>query len=605
MDDAERILLGLSSIFVLGIGAQWIAWRLRLPSILLLLAFGFLAGPVSGWLDPDAMFGDLLFPLVSLCVGLILFEGSLGLKFAELADVGGTLRSLLSIGVLVTWVAVALAAHWILGFEWPIAILLGSMLTVTGPTVVGPLLRHIRPTGRIGPIARWEGIVVDPVGAILAVLVFEAIEAGGGQIGHTFTAGLLGLAWTGFVGTVGGWGAAQLLAQSLKRHAIPDHLESPVALMIVAAAFVATNHLQHEAGLLTVTVMGIVLANRRDIDVRHILEFKENLTVLLISSLFILLAARVDLAAFGALGWRGPLFVAAIILLVRPLAVFTSTLRSRLNFREKLFLAWLAPRGIVAAAVASVFAIRLGERGDVIVPATFLVIVGTVVVYGLTAYPLALRLGLASANPQGVLIASAHPGARALATALKSAGFQVALVDVNREHVRTANLEGLDATYANVLSEHAIENMNLGGVGYFMALTPNSEVNSLAAMHFSELFGRANVFRLSAPGTEASRMAAAGRHYRGNVLFDNDLTFDELDRRFERGATVKCTPLTDEFTWDDFVAEHGDSAIPLFTCSPSNKLTIVTTEIPASPKSGDRIIALVESGGPQEPPRPG
>ncbi len=311
------------------------------------------------------------------------------------------------------------------------------------------------------------------------------------------------------------------------------------------------------------------------------------------------------LAAFGALGWHGPLFVAAVILLARPLTVFTSTLRSRLNFREKLFLAWLAPRGIVAAAVASVFAIRLGERGDGIVPATFLVIVGTVVIYGLTAYPLALRLGLASANPQGVLIASAHPAARALATALKSAGFQVALVDVNREHVRTANLEGLDATYANVLSEHAIENMNLGGVGYFMALTPNSEVNSLAAMHFSELFGRANVFRLSAPGTEASRMAAAGRHYRGNVLFDNDLTFDELDRRFERGATVKCTPLTDEFTWDDFVAEHGDSAIPLFTCSPSNKLTIVTTEIPASPKSGDRIIALVESGGPQEPPRPG
>ena len=595
MDHAERILLGLSSIFVLGVGAQWIAWRLRLPSILLLLAFGFLAGPVSGWLDPDAMFGELLFPLVSLCVGLILFEGSLGLKFDELADVGGALRSLLSIGVLVTWIVVALSARWILCFDWPIAILLGAMLTVTGPTVVGPLLRHIRPTGRTGPIARWEGIVIDPVGAILAVLVFEAVQVGDAQIGHAFTHGMLGLIKTAAIGGAAGWGAAWFLARCLKQHAIPDHLESPVALMIVAAAFVASNHLQHEAGLLTVTVMGIVLANRRDIDVRHILEFKENLTVLLISSLFILLAARVDLAGFGALGWRGLAFVAAVILLARPLAVFASTPKSRLSIQEKVFLAWLAPRGIVAAAVASVFAIRLGEHGAGIVPATFLVIVGTVIVYGLTAYPLALRLGLASANPQGVLIASAHPAARAIADALKSAGFQVALVDVNREHVRTANLEGLDATYANVLSEHAIENMDLGGVGYFLALTPNSEVNSLAAMHFSELFGRANVFRLSAPGSEASRMAAAGRHYRGNVLFHDELTFDELDDRFESGATIKCTSLTDEFTWDDFRAQHGDPAVPLFVCSSSNKLTIVTTEKPASPKSGDRVIALVEN----------
>jgi NhaP-type Na+/H+ or K+/H+ antiporter len=558
-----------------------------------LLAFGFAAGPVTGWLDPDAMFGDLLFPLVSLCVGLILFEGSLGLKFDEIRDVGGSLRSLLTIGVLVTWLVVALSARWILGFDWPIAVLLGAMLTVTGPTVVGPLLRHIRPTGRTGPIARWEGIVIDPVGAILAVLVFEAVQIGDAQIGHAFTHGLLGLLKTAAIGGVAGWGAAWFLARCLKQHAIPDHLESPVALMLVAAAFVASNHLQHEAGLLTVTVMGIVLANRRDVDVRHILEFKENLTVLLISSLFILLAARVDLAAFGALGWRGLVFVAAVILLARPLSVFASTTRSRLSTQEKIFLAWLAPRGIVAAAVASVFSIRLGEHGAGIVPATFLVIVGTVVVYGLTAFPLARRLGLATANPQGILIASAHPGARAIAAALKAAGFRVALVDVNRDHVRTANLEGLDATYGNVLSEQAIEDIKLGGLGYFLALTPNTEVNSLAAMHFAELFGRANVFRLSAPGSEASRKTASGRHYRGTVLFDHDLTFAELDRRFESGASLKCTPLTDEFTWEDFRQQHGESAVPLFVCSSSQKLTIVTADKAAEPKSGDRVIALV------------
>ncbi|NQV23981.1 MAG: sodium:proton antiporter [Rhodopirellula sp.] len=595
MEHAERILLGLSSILVLGIGAQWIAWRLKLPSILLLLAFGFLAGPVSGWLDPHAMFGELLFPLISLCVGLILFEGSLGLKFEDVRGVGGSLQSLLTVGVLVTWCVVALAARWILGVEWPIAILLGSMLTVTGPTVVGPLLRHIRPTGRTGPIARWEGIVIDPVGAILAVLTFEAVELGSGGLSSAFTAGLLGLIKTAIASGIIGWGAAQFLAYSLKRHAVPDHLESPVALMIVVAVFVASNHLQHEAGLLTVTVMGIVLANRRDVDVRHILEFKENLSVLLISSLFILLAARVDLHAFEELGWRGPLFLAAVILIARPLSVFAATLRSRLRLSEKLFLAWLAPRGIVAAAVASVFALRLGDDGAALVPATFLVIVGTVVVYGLTAFPLARRLGLAVANPQGVLIASAHPGARAIAAALKAEGIQIALIDSNRDHVHAANLEGLDAAYANVLSDEALDRIELGGLGYFLALTPNSEVNSLAALRFSELFGRSNVFRLSAPPRVSSRQTASGHHHRGNVLFDNALTFEELDHRFEAGATIKATHLTDEFTWDDFQREHGESATPLFVTDAAHKLTIVTPDNPTLPKSGERVIALVDA----------
>lgn len=600
MDHAERVLLGLSSIFILGISAQWIAWRLRLPSILLLLAFGFVAGPLLGWLNPDAMFGDLLFPLVSLCVGLILFEGSLGLKFDEIHGLGGALRRLLTVGVLVTWLIVALSARWILEFTWPMSLLLGAMLTVTGPTVVGPLLRHIRPTGRTGPIARWEGIVIDPVGAVLAVLVFEAVELGSGQIGYVFSAGLLGLLKSALVGTAGGWIAAQCLAVALKKRAIPDHLESPVALMVVAAAFVGSNHIQHEAGLLTVTVMGIILANRRDIDVSHILKFKENLSVLLISSLFILLAARVRPDAFQALGWRGPLFVASVILLARPISVMVATSRSALTLREKVFLAWLAPRGIVAAAVASVFALRLGDEGASLVPATFAVIFGTVIVYGLTAFPLARRLGLASASPQGVLIASAHPAARAIAAALKSAGFQVTLVDFNRDHVHAARLEGLDAVYANVLSEQAMDNIDLGGLGYFLALTPNTEVNSLAAIHFAELFGRANVFRLSAPGSETSRTTASEHHYRGTVLFHHDLTFAELDRLFEAGGLLKCTQLTDEFTWDDFVQQHGASAIPLFLCRPGDRLTMVTADEPVEPKAGDRVIALVEpSNGPE------
>jgi NhaP-type Na+/H+ or K+/H+ antiporter len=473
------MLLGLASIFVLGVGAQWLAWRIKLPSILLLLAFGFAAGPGTGWLKPDDMFGDLLFPIVSLSVALILFEGSLSLKFSELAEVGKPLRNLLSIGVGVTWFVITLAAWWILRFDFATALLLGAMLTVTGPTVVGPLLRHIRPSGKVSSIARWEGIVIDPIGAVLAVLVFEVFDIlRDAHFGEAVFDGVFGLLATAVTGVVMGGLAAWFLIECLQRYWIPERLQSPAALMIVAAVFVASNLVKHEAGLISVTVMGVFLANQKSASIKHIFEFKENLSVLLISSLFILLAARVEFADFSQLGWRGLAFVTAVILIARPASVLASSIGTDLSKAEQIFLSWLAPRGIVAAAVASVFALRMEETGNgggELVPATFLVIVGTVVVYGLTAFPLAKRLGLASADAQGVLIASSHPGARAIGHALKSSGFRVVLVDTNRENVTTARLEGLEACYANILSEQAMDEIDLGGIGRFFALTPTTK----------------------------------------------------------------------------------------------------------------------------------
>ena len=594
MEHAERMLLGLSSVFVLGIGAQWIAWRLRVPSILLLLAFGFVAGPVTGRLDPDELFGELLFPLVSLSVALILFEGSLGLNLAELRGSGRALRNLLTIGVLVTWLVIALAAWWLLDFDLGISLLLGAMLTVTGPTVVGPMLRHIRPAGKIGSIARWEGIVIDPIGAVLAVLVFEVIDAiRATDFSVAFHEGSLGLLRTAAIGIIIGCASAGILTACLVRHWIPDRLQSPVALMLVAAALVGSNLLQHESGLLTVTVMGVVLANQRYATVKHILEFKENLSVLLISSLFILLAARVEPADFSAPGWRSTAFLAVVILVARPVAVFLSTLKSDLSWQERTFLAWLAPRGIVAAAVASVFAIRLGD--DRILPATFLVIVGTVVVYGLTASPLARWLGLASVNPQGVLIASAHAGARAIAHAIQEAGFRAVLVDTNRWHVNAARMEGLEACYANILSEHVDEEVDLGGIGRFLAMTSNAEVNALAAQHFAELFGRANVYQLAPQQGGPSRTAMADEHLKGQFLFDPEATYEALDERFESGATIKTTNLSDEFDYEAFQQLYGDSALPLLLATTTDRLAIATAGQTLDPRPGQKLIALVDT----------
>ena len=402
----DNPLIGLTAIIVLGVGAQWLAWRLKLPAIIALLVVGVLAGPVSGFLRPDELFGEVLFPIISLAVALILFEGGLSLRLRDLKEIGAVMRNLMTLGVLFTWLLSALAAHYLADLQWGLSALLGALLVVTGPTVIIPLLKHVRPRGAAGLIAKWEGIVNDPIGAILAVLVFEALLVGGegGILAH----GLRGLLAAAVAGLLCGLAGALVVYMVLKHRWAPDYLQNPVALMAVLAAFAASNTMSHESGLLAVTVMGIALANQKRVAVQHIVEFKENLRVLLISSLFILLASRLQVGDLVQLDLGSLLFVGALIVFVRPISVWLSTIGMGLTWRERTFLAWMAPRGIVAAAVSAVFAIDLVAAGYAdaarLAPLTFLVIVATVAVYGLTAAPLARALGLAESAPQGVVV---------------------------------------------------------------------------------------------------------------------------------------------------------------------------------------------------------
>ncbi|TWT50098.1 K(+)/H(+) antiporter NhaP2 [Thalassoglobus neptunius] len=600
------LLISLTLVVVFGTGAQWLSWKLRLPSILLLLASGFIAGPVLNVVDPDKLLGDLLFPFVSISVAVILFEGSLSLKLPELKQIGAALGYILSVGVFVTWGLIAIGAYYILEFSVFASILLGAILVVTGPTVIGPLLRQIRPIGQVGPIARWEGIVIDPIGAVLAVLVFEAyaplLSEGVNQSSIVALQNLLSTILYG-----GGIGAAAaiVLAWVLKNHAVPDHLESLVTLLFVLTAFTASNLCQEESGLVAVTLMGVMLANS-GVTLKHILEFKESLSLLLISGLFILLAARVELSSIVQLGWRGQAFVAFVILVVRPVAIFISTAFSQLNWKERLFLSWMAPRGIVAAAVSSVFAFKLSEygtEGEQFVSATFMVIVGTVVVYGLTAFPLARKLGLASSNPQGVLLLGANELARAIGGAIQEAGIVVLLVDTNRWNIATARMEGLRTSSVNILDENAAHSLDLGGIGRFLALTPNDEVNSLGAMHFAELFGRANVFQLT-PWRRAEKQERSVSHLRARFLFGEDYSYQTLVNRLDSGAVIKTTKLTTEFTFDDFQNAYGGDVIPLFTIQ-NGKLAILDSTSP-EPKVGQKLIAIVDpqpaSTSPTPPP---
>lgn len=596
MHERETILIALSGILVLGIGSQWLASRLRIPSILVLLSTGILAGPVTGFINPDKLLGDLVLPIVSLAVAVVLFEGSMSLRISELREIGRPLFMLLTIGVLTTAVFCTFGAWFILEFDFKRAVLLGSILTVTGPTVVGPLLHHIRPIGRVGPLARWEGIVVDPIGAVLAVLVFAATQAAqSAELQDAFMTGVRGLLQTFVMGAGVGIIAALSLREFLRRHWIIDHLQSSVTLTMVVLAFTASNLMLHESGLVAVTVMGLILANQQAVPVRHIVEFKENLSVLLISSLFILLTARLELSRFDDFGWRGIAFVAFVILVSRPISVFVSTIGCGLPLSERLFLSWLAPRGVVAAAVASVFALELGGAAD-FVAAAFLVIVGTVFVYGLSAGWVAQRLGLSVADPQGVLIASAHPGARAIGQALARLDIPVQLVDTDFRHIREARMEGLPTLYANILSND-IHDVNLGGLGRLIALTRNEEFNVLAASRGAELFGRKEAYRLSIPKVGASRRDPSEEVLAGRVLFCEEATYAELDRRFAAGDLIKATRLTEEFDFDAFREEHPHALI-MFILRANKTLVVCAKDSDLNPVAGDTVIALVQATKP-------
>jgi Trk K+ transport system NAD-binding subunit len=342
-----------------------------------------------------------------------------------------------------------------------------------------------------------------------------------------------------------------------------------------------------------------MLANQKWVSIKHIIEFKENLRVLLIGALFILLAARIQLADITALGWEGLLFLAMLIVVARPLSVLISTWRSGLNLKEKLFLIWMAPRGIVAASVASIFAFELVEAGHAgaqqLVTATFLVIVGTVSLYGLTAGPLALRLGLSEKDPQGVLFIGAHALARMMATALQKQGFRILLVDTNQKNVDLSHEAGLPAQLGDAISEELMDDLNLTGIGRSVALTSNIDVNSLAALHFTEIFGRAEVYQLptrisSEPHDESSHPL------RGRILFGQNKTFTFLTEQLAEDAVVATTKLTDEFDYAAFQNKYGSQAIPLFLITQSKQLFIYTTDYQPIPKPGQTLISIVPPG---------
>lgn len=609
----DDVIIALAGIGLIGMACQWLAWRMKLPSILFLLMAGILAGPVSGWLKPDQDFGQLLLPIISLSVAVILFEGSLTLKFSNIQGLQKVVRRLVTTGVLVTWGIISLSTHWLLDFSWKLSLLFGAITVVTGPTVVVPMLRTVRPTANVANILRWEGIVIDPIGALLGVLVFEFIisEADGGAFGQTLIVFFKTLVLSSLIGCMAGYGFGQLI----RHHWLPEFLHNISALILVFGVYAAANEVLHESGLLAVTVMGVWLANMKRVPMQDILNFKESLSILLISGLFIILAARINFERFFGLGWQAAGIFLVIQFVARPVKVLLATWGTTLNWRERFLIAWIGPRGIVAAATAAVFTVRLQEHGydaekifptnlalmpleyvqsESLVPLTFMVIIGTVVLQSMTARFLALRLGVGEPEARGLLIVGANTLAREIAKALHECGFNVLLADTNWSHIRAARMEGLDTYYGNVVSEHADQHLELIGMGRLLALSENPEINLLACQRYRTEFGRSSVYSIQTENhSSADTKSRFAPSPEGRLLFQADANIRKLHEMLNGGAKIHKTILTEQHNFQCFLKNHQQNTIPLFVIKPNGSIEFFALDNGISPKPDWMVVSLI------------
>jgi NhaP-type Na+/H+ or K+/H+ antiporter len=506
-------MLELAGIIILGILAQWMAWRLKIPAILPLIIIGLIAGPLSTlytvdaskiiepmWNGEKGLFpGDSLYYFVSLAISIILFEGGLTLKRDEILNTGPVIGKLISVAVIITFVGGGVAAHYIFGLTWKISLLFSALIIVTGPTVITPILRNIPLKKDVSSILKWEGILIDPIGALFAVLVFEFISAGAGR---EFTkVALIEFGKIVLFGFTFGFSFAHALAFSIKRKLIPHYLLNVFTLAAVLGVFVLSDSFAHESGLLSVVVMGMVLGNINLPNIKELLYFKESLSVLLISILFILLSANINMEDLYLIyRWETAVIFAIIAFIIRPLGVFASSINSGLKLNEKLFISWVGPRGIVAAGIASLFGSKLVAQGiegaEYITPLVFMIVLGTVLLNATTARLFAKIVGVFLKKSNGIMIIGASKFARLIASYLKKHERSVVLIDSNINNVRAAKEQGLEAFTADVYSDSFSDNIEFNNIGFLIALTGNSQINEYTIESFGERFGENGAFRL-------------------------------------------------------------------------------------------------------------
>ncbi len=602
-----NVMLELSAIIVFGILAQWIAWKMKIPAIFPLILLGLMMGPLSTfflgeqWIKPENIFaGNTMYYFVSLSVGIILFEGGLTLKFKEVKKLAGVVRNLLLFGPLIMGLGGAFIAHYFLGMDYRVGLLFGSLIIVTGPTVIAPILRSVKPNKNLSTILKWEGIVIDPIGALVAVLVYELFFVSTMGVGGDHSIGLTQVALRTFfltvcVGSFFGLFSGWALHYLLKKDLIPHFLINVISLGFVLFAFAGADSLQAESGLLSVTVMGILMANIKTPNIEKILDFKESLTVILISVLFIILSSNISINQLRLLEINSLYIFLLVVFILRPLVVWISAWKSNLNWKEKAFIAWIGPKGIVAAAVASLFSLYLMSdkislppslRQDVelLVPLTFMIILGTVTLNGLTAKLLAKLLGLVQEQQNGVIIVGANEGSICIASYLEKHHIHTTLYDLSKENIRNAKSAGLHVMERNILSddgdtmtEHASQ---------LIALTSSNDVNIIACRKFNSIFGDKNVFRLVT--VNEIKLKALSRPT--DILFSADSDYIKLIELVRKYPDLKEVEITSSNQLQNLL-NNNDDYIPILIRR-KNKVLFINVDFEYQYQEGDSMAYI-------------
>ncbi|NJM81426.1 MAG: sodium:proton antiporter [Tabrizicola sp.] len=580
----------IALVGALGVGSQWLAWRLHLPAIVLMLVAGILIGPVAGILDPQVELGSLVQPLVALAVAVILFEGGITLDFRKLGDAGTGVLRLVLIGAPLGWLLSTLALRYGAGLSWEAATVFGGIMIVTGPTVIAPLLRQARLQRRPAALLQWEAIVNDPIGAMAAVVAFQTVLAmqGGVQPGYAMTALGIGFA------TAVGFAAGQGLVYAFKRSMVPEYMKVPVLFASVLGAFAVSDRVLHESGLLAVTVMGLVIANANLPSYEELRRFKEQATVLLVSGIFILLAASLDFQVLGQLTWRAALFVAAVVLLARPLTVLISLVGTGLPWNERLLIAFTGPRGVVLIAVAGLFGERLAEAGvadgALVAPLAFALVAATVVLHGFTLAPMARWLGLSGGEAPGVLFVGGSRFTNAFATLLQKANVPVMITDPNHGSLAQARQAGLPTFYGDILGEAAEHSVELLAFKTVVAATENDAYNTLVTADLAPEFGRDQVWRLARSRESKARHALPVQL--GGRSIGEGRDHDFLEQRIRDGWKIGQTRLTAEFDLAAWRTKRPE-AVLLATLDTKDNLSFVTDDTKLKSSEGLRILSLI------------
>lgn len=596
----QNLIFIFSLIVVLGISAEWLAWRLHVPAIVLLLSIGFLVGPVMGWINPAQDFGAMFHPIIALSVAIILFEGGLNLQWHEYKEAGVDVNRLVVIGLPLTWILGTLAAHFIGGLSWPIALIFGAIIVVTGPTVLLSLLKEARLQRRATALLKWEGIINDPLGALLAILVFEYFMNWHAGYSVFEALGTLGLGL--LVAIAAGIGVGYGLSWAFHKEHVPEFLKSPVMVGVVLFLYIAINAVQEEAGLLAVTAMGVVIANQRLRNIEDLRRFKQHITVILIAVLFIVLTANIDIHDLARLDGGSLALVAAIIFLIRPLAVYLATLGTGIKWQERLLIAWIAPRGIVAASMAGLFGAQLIEHGfedaDQLLPLVFVLIAVTVSLHGLTIKWLGRRLGLASRHPNGVLIVGATPWSIELAHAFKDLQVPVIITDTSWDHLRPARMTNLQVYRGQILAETTEAALELNEISHVLAMTANDSYNSLVCTRFASELGHNQVFQLASTsgGERAKEKEALARTARGRIAFDERTRYEDLMRYHYHGWQFYKTRLTEEYTYDDYIQDSQEKALSIAIVTKREQVLFYPLAEFEPPEAGDIVISYAPPG---------